>query len=61
MKDAKLVPDEQSSEGEKLKQLAEKRYSGVIKLVGEEILGQSDEDSSIFLQVFTFFNLLQIF
>ena len=55
LKDAKLVPDEQSCEGEKLKQLAEKRYSGVIKLVGEEILGQSDEDSSIFFTSFYFF------
>ena len=39
LKDAKLVPDEQNCDGEKLKQLAEKRYSAVIKLVGEEILG----------------------
>ena len=39
LKDAKLVPDEQNCDGEKLKQLAEKRYSAVIKLVGDEILG----------------------
>ena len=48
-KDAKIVKDEKEMEPETLKTLAEKRYSDVLSVVGEEILVSGSDDFTLFL------------
>merc|ERR1711915_768538 len=48
-KDAKLVPDDEKIDGPKLRELAEKRYQDVMKVVGQELLVSGSDDFTMFM------------